>query len=236
MNTIEKADSWTVKLGLGTGPVSPSIYTDQKRFELERDKIFRRYWLNLGRVSDIPKAGDYVIHDIPFLEASVLLVRGRDGEVRAFHNACTHRGNKLCQKFADSSAFVKCGNKKYFTCEFHGWVFSDKGDVVDIPDQENFFDLDKQALGLVPIHIAFWEGFIFVNFAEQPHLTLDEQLGGLKEQLAGYPFDSYSTIFGYEGEVACNWKLSVDSQVEGYHAATLHPEHLEIRSAALTIR
>src|SRR3546814_13190271 len=78
------------------------------------------------------------------------------------------------------------------------------------PDQENFFDLDKQALGLVPIHIAFWEGFIFVNFAEQPHLTLDEQLGGLKEQLAGYPFDSYSTIFGYEGEVDCNWKLSVD--------------------------
>src|SRR3546814_4215058 len=75
--------------------------------------------------------------------------------VRAFHNACTHRGNKLCQKFADSSAFVKCGNKKYFTCEFHGWVFSDKGDVVDIPDQENFFDLDKQALGLVPIHLAF---------------------------------------------------------------------------------
>src|SRR3546814_4732031 len=103
-------------------------------FELERDKIFRRYWLNLGRVSDIPKAGDYVIHDIPLLEASVLLVRGRDGEVRAFHNACTHRGNKLCQKFADSSAFVKCGNKKYFTCEFHGWVFSDKGDVVDIPE------------------------------------------------------------------------------------------------------
>src|SRR3546814_17325239 len=109
----------------------------------------------------------------------------------SFHNACTHLGNKLWQKLADSSAFVKCGNKKYFTCEFHGWVFSDKGDVVDIPDQENFFDLDKQALGLVPIHIAFWEGFIFVNFAEQPHLTLDEQLGGLKEQPAGYPFDSY---------------------------------------------
>src|SRR3546814_18725424 len=91
-----------------------------------------------------------------------------------------------------------------------------------MPDQENFFDLDKQALGLVPIHIAFWEGFIYVNFAEQPHLTLDEQLGGLKEQLAGYPFDSYSTIFGYEGEVACNGKLSVDSQVEGNNAATIH--------------
>src|SRR3546814_8428893 len=88
--------------------------------------------------------------------------------------------------------------------------------------RSNYLDLDKQALVLWPIHIAFLEGFIFVNFAEQPHLTLDEQLGGLKEQLAGYPFDSYSTIFGYEGEVACNWKLSVDSQVEGYHAATLH--------------
>src|SRR3546814_4242776 len=96
--------------------------------------------------------------DVCSSDLSVLLVRGRDGEVRAFHNACTHRGNKLCQKFADSSAFVKGGNKKYFTCEFHGWVFSDKGDVVEITDQENYFDLDKQALELVPIHIAFWEG------------------------------------------------------------------------------
>ncbi len=222
MGKIEKSNSWTSKFGLTTGPISPSIYTDQQRFELERDRVFRRYWLNLGRVSDISQAGDYVVHDIPLLPASVLLVRGKDGEVRAFHNACTHRGNKLCQKFADSTAFIKTGNKKFFMCEFHGWVFNDRGEVLDIPDEENFFDLHRSTIGLVPIHIAIWEGFIFVNFAAQPHLTLDEQLSGVKQQLAGYPFASYSNIFGYEGEVACNWKLSVDSQVEGYHAATLH--------------
>ncbi|QDK35585.1 SRPBCC family protein [Sphingomonas sp. IC081] len=219
---IQTAESWTKKLNLGTGPVSPEVYTDQAQFELERDKIFRRYWLNLGRESDIPKAGDYIVHDIPFLKVSVLLTRGRDGSIRAFHNACPHRGNKICQKLADKTSFVKTGNKKFFVCEFHGWVFSDKGDVVDIPDEEQFFDIDRRTLGLLPIAIDFWEGFIFVNLDETPHLTLDEQLGGLKEELAGYPFSTYSPIFGYEGEVGCNWKLSVDSQVEGYHAVTLH--------------
>ena len=222
MGKIDKGDSWTARFGLKTGPISPRVYSDPEQFERERDLIFRRYWLNLGRVSDIPNAGDYVVHDIPFLPASVLLIRSQDGNVRAFHNACPHRGNKICQKFADETSFIKSGNKKFFLCEFHGWVFNDKGEVVDIPDQENFFDLDRATLGMVPIHSAIWAGFIFVNFAENPHLTLDEQLGEVRDQLAGYPFENFSPIFGYEGEVDCNWKLSVDSQVEGYHAVTLH--------------
>lgn len=216
------SETWTNKLGLRTNPISPAVYTDPKQFELERDLIFRRYWLNLGRVSDIPKAGDYVVHDIPFLPVSVLLIRGKDGEVRAFHNACTHRGNKICQKFADKTSFFKSGNKAFFMCEFHGWVFNDKGDLVDIPDERNFFDIDRKSLGMVRIHSAIWEGFIFINLAETPEFSLEEQLGEVKDQLAGYPFDAFSPIFGYEGDVGCNWKLSVDSQVEGYHAVTLH--------------
>ena len=78
---IQTAESWTKKLNLGTGPVSPEVYTDQAQFELERDKIFRRYWLNLGRESDIPKAGDYIFHDIPLLKVSVVLCENRQQEV-----------------------------------------------------------------------------------------------------------------------------------------------------------
>lgn len=220
MNT--STDKWTLRFNLDTAPLSPSIYTSQAQFELERDKIFRKYWLNLGRIEDIPKPGDYVVHELPLFPTSILLIHGYDGRVRGFHNMCTHRGNKVCPMFAAPEAFVKTGNKRFHTCEFHGWVFNDKGQLVDIPDEAEFFDLDRKNLNLREVATDTWEGFIFINLDPAPALTLREQLGGLVDELAGYPFDKYTSIFGYEGELACNWKLSVDSQIEGYHAVTLH--------------
>jgi phenylpropionate dioxygenase-like ring-hydroxylating dioxygenase large terminal subunit len=220
MNTSN--DKWTLRFGLDTAPLSPSIYTSQAQFELERDQIFRKYWLNLGRVEDIPKPGDYVVHELPLFPTSILLIHGYDGRVRGFHNMCTHRGNKVCPMFAGPEAFVKTGNKRFHTCEFHGWVFNDKGELVDIPDEAEFFDLDRSKMNLREVATDTWEGFIFVNLDPAPQLTLHEQLGDLVNELAGYPFAEYTSIFGYEGELACNWKLSVDSQIEGYHAVTLH--------------
>jgi phenylpropionate dioxygenase-like ring-hydroxylating dioxygenase large terminal subunit len=170
----------------------------------------------------VPEKGSYIVHDIPFLNASVLVVHGDDGAIRAFHNVCTHRGNKLCQKFADKSAYTKTGRRKFMVCEFHGWVFDTKGSLVDIPDFENFKNIDVSKMGLKPVNCDTWEGFVFVNLADKPEWTLKDQLGELVEELAGYPFGEYVPIFGYEGEAGCNWKLSVDSQIEAYHAATLH--------------
>lgn len=215
-------DTWTERLGLSSAPLTPDIYTSQRQFELERDLIFRRTWLNLGRVEDIPHPGDYVVHDLPLFPTSILLVHGRDGVIRGFHNMCTHRGNKLCPKLAGPEAFVKQGNKRFFSCEFHGWVFDHQGQLVDIPDEGEFFGLDRATLGLKAVATDVWEGFIFVNLDPHPRQTLREHLGPIVTELAGYPFSEYTTIFGYEGELQCNWKLSVDSQIEGYHAVTLH--------------
>ena len=219
---LKEGSSWTERFGLTFDPISPRAYTDEEQFEAEKNKIFLRYWLNLGRTNDIPEPGDYVFHDLPLFSMSILLVHGKDGKIRAFHNACTHRGNKLCQKFANQTTFTKSGNRKFFVCEFHGWVFDTKGELVDVPDKDNFHNVDFSKLGLRPVHIALWEGFIFINLSEKPEMTLEEQLGSVVEELKGYPFSDYARTFGYEGEVKCNWKLSVDSQIEAYHAATLH--------------
>lgn len=216
------SDKWTLRFGLDTAPLSPSIYTSQAQFELERDRIFRKSWLNLGRIEDIPKPGDYVVHELPLFPTSILLIHGYDGVVRGFHNMCTHRGNKVCPMFAGPEAFVKTGNKRFHTCEFHGWVFDDKGQLVEIPDAAEFFDLDRTRLNLREVATDTWEGFIFVNLDPRPQMTLREHLGDLVTELGGYPFSEHTTIFGYEGELNCNWKLSVDSQLEGYHAVTLH--------------
>lgn len=219
--------TWTERFGLNFDPISPSVYTSVDQFEKEKDRIFKRYWLNFGRTNDIPKKGDYVVHDIPIFSMSILLSHGTDGKIRAFHNVCPHRGNKLCQKIADATGFSKVGNKKFMTCEFHGWVYDTSGNLVDLPDKGNFSQIDESRLNLRQLPIDFWEGFIFVNLNPKPEWTLQEQLGDVVEQLAGYPFQDYGNrTFGYEGEAGCNWKLSVDSQIEAYHAATLHRRSL----------
>lgn len=214
-NAETEGKNWTRdEFGLGTEPLSVDVYTSQEQYEKELDLIFRHCWLNVGRVDDLPNKGDYVVHNLPELNTSVLLTRDQEGEINAFHNMCSHRGNKVCQE--------STGNAKFILCEFHGWAFDGKGMLRDIPDEPNFFDLDKSKLNLKTISVDIWEGFIFINLEESPKETLKEYLGELVPLLDGYPFDKYTPIFGYEGEVNCNWKISVDSQQEAYHAAYLH--------------
>src|SRR4051812_27756156 len=80
---------------LGTGPVSTEPYTSPEFFELEKERIYRREWLNLARDEELPNPGDFVVREIEPANASIILVRGEDRQVRAFHNICSHRGNKL---------------------------------------------------------------------------------------------------------------------------------------------
>jgi len=111
-------------------------------FEQERLKIFRRSWLAVGHASDVPEPGSYVVRNLPTLKTSLLLVRGRDGRVRSFHNVCTHRGNKLVREGS--------GCRGQFSCGFHGWTFSPEGELLVVTDEHQFRDLDKAALGLRP--------------------------------------------------------------------------------------
>lgn len=99
---------------LGTGPTPIEPYISREYFEREQAPIFRKVWLNVGRVEQIPNPGDYFVKDLAVCKTSILIVRGKDGCVRAFHNMCAHRGNKLV---ADTSGTCK----GLFTCKFHGW-------------------------------------------------------------------------------------------------------------------
>ncbi|TMA51497.1 MAG: Rieske 2Fe-2S domain-containing protein, partial [Deltaproteobacteria bacterium] len=80
---------------LGTDPVPAAVFTSAEQFEREREQIFRKVWLNVGRVEQIPHPGDYLVKDLAVCNTSVLVVRGKDGTVKAFHNMCSHRGNKI---------------------------------------------------------------------------------------------------------------------------------------------
>jgi len=204
---------------LGTAPVPIEPYISQAYFELERERIFRKVWLNVGREEEIPKPGDYLVKDLPACGTSILVVRGKDGRVRAFHNVCSHRSNKL--------AWDQGGSCQMFACKFHGWTYGLDGQLTFVPDEKSFFDLQKGKLGLTPVATDTWEGFIFINLDPQPKESLKEYLGEMGETLTGYPFAEYSaTRYGWTTELRANWKILKDAFQEAYHVAFLHKRSL----------
>ncbi len=138
------AKKWTLQYPeLGTGPLPHEPNISPAYFEKEREKLFKRTWLLLCRDDEIPRPGSYVVKQMPILETSVLLVRGDDNVVRAFHNVCRHRGNKVVM-----GAGEKSGDSRGFMCGFHGWTYDLQGRLTHIVDEEDFFNLGKCALGL----------------------------------------------------------------------------------------
>ncbi len=211
------ARQWAAKYpDLGTDPVPSEPCISEEHFELERERVFRRTWLNVGRVEDIPNAGDCFVRDIAICNASVLIVRGPDAKVRGFHNVCSHRGSRLLPHGAGTR------RARTIHCPYHHWVYNSKGELVRVPDEENFFDLDKADHGLTPVHTDTWEGFVFVNLAATPRETLSDYLGEVTEQLAGCPFHEMKRAFTYWVEVDSNWKVVLDGQNELYHLPMLH--------------
>ncbi len=211
---------WTEQFpALGTGPIPIEPYISAEYFELERDRIYRRVWLYAGRrEEEIPNPGDYFVQDIAVCAASVLVARGQDGVIRAFHNVCQHRGSKL--------VWGAQGTTRAFMCKFHGWTYADDGRLMRVPDEDQFFDFRKSEHALPKVAVDTWNGFIFINLQEQPEHTLTEYLGELGHLVSGYDFSSKALTYGYETEAKCNWKVWRDSIIEGYHAPFLHAKSM----------
>ncbi len=213
--------SWTEHFpDLGTMPVSYEDSTSPEFYERERQAIFRRAWLNVGRVEQLPRVGSYFTRELAVVNASVIIVRGSDQKVRAFHNVCRHRGNKLV--WNDYPREETSGVCRQFTCKYHGWRYDLEGALTFVQQKSEFFDLDESLYGLVPVQCEVWAGFIFVNMADEPAQSLLEFLGPMVTSLEGYPFERMTARFGYRTSVAANWKLFMDAFAEFYHAPVLH--------------
>ncbi|WP_019926858.1 aromatic ring-hydroxylating dioxygenase subunit alpha [Nocardia sp. BMG111209] len=213
--------SWTQHYSeLGTAPMSYADSISPEFYELEREAIFKRAWLNVGRVEQLPRTGSYFTKEIQVARTSVIVVRDGDGTVRAFHNICRHRGNKLVwNDFPNEEVSGTC---RQFTCKYHGWRYGLDGALNFVQQEGEFFDLDKDSYGLVPVACDVWSGFIFVNLDREPRQTLHEFLGPMVTGLEGYPFDRLSERWYYRSEVGANWKLYLDAFQEFYHAPVLH--------------
>ncbi len=199
------------------GAVDRRIFSDPEIFDQEMELIFGRAWLFLCHETQVPKAGDFF--EAPMGRDTVLVVRQKDGSLKALLNTCTHRGNAVCR--ADE------GNTKNFMCTYHGWTFAIDGALIGVPGFENLYhsELDKAALGLREVaQIDTYRGFVFATM-DSSAPSLFDFLGGtgrLSIDLLALRGDLEAVPGVQKFVINCNWKFAVDNLFDWYHPAITH--------------
>lgn len=200
---------------LGTDIIPKERYTTVEFMNLEWEHIWTKVWLLGGRECDIPEPGDFIATEIG--RESVLLIRQRDGKVRAFYNVCLHRGNQLAP---EGIGHVE----RSFVCSYHGWEYGLDGRFARIPDMATFRQ-GKPCDGLIELPCDIWGSFIW--FSLNPDVEpLREYLECLPEHLDPYHFERMVMTRDVTVEWDCNWKTSVDAFNETYHVQATHRQLL----------
>lgn len=201
--------------GLGREKISAAKITDPDYFQLEKEHVFGKSWLQIGWMADLPKPGSYFVYDVPTLNESVIVTRDRESNVHAFRNFCTHRGMKLCPVGHHT------GNR--MSCPFHGWAFALNGDLAGLEGEEYFYNFDRKDYALKKVRVGVWEDLIFINFDADGTESLEDYLAELVDGFEGYwSVKDWERVAQYRWTLDFNWKLYLDSSVEGYHAAYVH--------------
>ncbi len=196
-------------------PLIPTArYTDPDFFALERERLFARTWLFAGHESEWPTPGSY--RTFTRSGAPIVIVRGEDGTLRAFYNACRHRGAPVTRD--------ECGTARRLTCQYHSWSYGTDGTLMNVPDARSFAALDTGALGLVPVRCEVRDGWVFVN-EDLDAIGLSSFLGPVADQMAEINGPAMRLVGTRTHHLACNWKLMVDAFLEVYHVRTVHPDN-----------
>ncbi len=141
---------------LGTAPVNYEDSISPEFFADEREAVFKRNWLCIGRIERLPRKGSYFTRDLPGRLASIVIARNLDDTVHAFHNVCAHRGNKVV--WQEHPGEESSGSCRAFSCKYHGWRYGLDGKVNHITNEGEFFDLDKSKLRMPLVHCEVWAG------------------------------------------------------------------------------
>lgn len=214
MNPIFPASKETFSF-LGTDPVPARYYYDPEWYELERKAIFMKQWLQVGHVCEIPAPGTFMVRTLEFAQASILITHGKDRKIRAFHNACTHRGTQLTHETE--------GTRSSFTCPYHAWTFNYDGELRAAPDFERFYLDSKKSCALKPVAVDVCAGLIFVNLDAEPQQGLKEYIGEeLVGRLEALPVATATSFSEYTYEIDANWKVVYDNFQEQYHIRFIH--------------
>ena len=187
-------------------------YRSPELYQAERREIFARSWLLVGHTSQLREPGDYV--SMTIAGEPIAVVRGKDGELRAFSNVCRHRAARVLDGAGN------CG--KAMRCPYHGWTYGLDGQLLAIPEKTGFPGFDKDANGLWPLSVGVASGFVFASLSPEPP-PLAEYLGPFEEWLAPYRPERLVKNAEAKDILPINWKNSIDNYLEGYHIPVGHP-------------
>jgi Rieske 2Fe-2S family protein len=193
-------------------------YVSTAVFREEQERLFANRWLCIGREDQVATPGQYVLVEIG--AESLIVVRDRTGIVRALYNVCRHRGTRLCE--------APCGEmSETIQCPYHAWTYALDGRLIGVPDQRELEGFDKADYPLLQAHIAAWEGFLFVNLAEEPE-PFAEAFAGLIGRMDRWNLSALQVGRRFEYDVRANWKLLFQNYSECYHCSPLHPSLVKL--------
>jgi phenylpropionate dioxygenase-like ring-hydroxylating dioxygenase large terminal subunit len=192
-----------------------NVYADAGAFEVERERIFDREWVCITRAGALPEPGDYVTARAG--RRPIILVRQKDGSIRAFANVCLHRHSRLLKG---------CGSAKRIVCPYHAWTYDISGALIGVSEPGGFAGLEKGKLGLQELACQTWLGFVFVSMCHDlPPIA--ERLGNLADHLKHYGICEHEDRYTVNEEIwDGNWKLVFENFVECYHVTYAHEDSI----------
>ena len=198
----------------GFDAVPRSRYTDKAFFDRETALLWPRVWQIACREEQIPEAGDCLVYESP--GASILVVRGESGAIKAYYNTCMHRGMKLCM--ADTSV-------RQIRCPYHGFTWHLDGRIAQVPARADFPKVKDAELSLREVKVGRWGGFVFIN-RDPGSPSLESYLGNLPEHFAQWPREDAYLAIHIRKVLKANWKACIEGFIEAFHVAELHSQAL----------
>jgi len=196
------------------------FYTDPDIYQLELDRVLMRNWMFAGNVSEFAEPGDFKVSRMA--HESAIVVRGQDGELRAFANVCRHRGSLVCLENE--------GNTRKFTCPYHGWVYDTTGRLIGARNMPETFS--RSDYGLRQVSVDTVHGLVFICFGDNPP-SLSAARDELAEPMRPFDFPDLKVAASKTYPIAANWKLAVENYQECYHCAPAHPDYAKMHTLML---
>lgn len=223
MDTRDVPSNFREDSPLEPGPtiVDPSIYYSRDFFDLEVERLWKHVWQMACHEDDIPNVGDSLVYDIASL--SYIIVHTDEHEIKAFPNACLHRGRALLTE--------NTTGLHEFRCPFHGWGWNLEGSLKEVPCHWDFPTVSEETHSLPAIKVGCWQGWIFIN-PDQDAEPLVDFLGDIDRHFQPIPFERRYKSVHVAKKLRCNWKVAQEAFMEAYHVVATHPTLLPVMGDA----
>lgn len=198
----------------GSMTLPQKYYVSDEMFAIERERIFKKYWICVGHQSRIPNPGDYFLFNL--FSESLIVLRDKENQIRAFYNVCRHRGTRVCEE----------GEGRFggsIQCSYHAWTYGLDGKLIGAPFMKDVQGFNWDEFPLRPAPLKVWEGFVFVHLGMDEPISFEELHAPLMNRFKQWNLDRLKSHQRILYDVKSNWKYIFQNFNQCYHCPTIHP-------------